>query len=661
MSGIAGILRFDSAPIEEHLLRRMTAALTFPGDDGSDVQVFGRAGFGHVALHTTPQSIHEHQPLSLDEQVWITADVCLDNRPDLLRQLTAQGRGVSPDSGDAELILHAYAVWGDDCARHLIGIFAFAIWDSRRGRLLIARDPVGIKRVYFYEQPDGVIFASEIRGILAALNQPPPLNETYLQEFLAGIDPNRFYETVYQGITPVKPTHQILVDDRAREVAYYDWDAIAETRYKTDDEYVEHFSELFRDVLTAQTRSATPVVVETSGGTDSSGIAAMLKHIDETDGLDVPGILLHPRISKQHANVTRQEFLDLILKRCEPWPARYMNVDSEWALKDGNLMPLFDEPPVGKVIALEYEAMRDMRSQGSKVALSGTGGDEVLMGEGYFMPELFRIVPLRHWRREWRPFGKYAGRKRALFYGILVPLLTRLIGLRGLCDLDRQFPYQFLSYRRGEIPPWLNMKLPVCDERQNFNSRFMFSQTKMRLILKSILLNGLEQVALIDMGRLEKAAGIERRYPYLDRRIIDFVMSLPSEMLLRDFDDKWIFRQAMRGLVPEAIRVRPSSGTFHPLVDLGWQQKEKSVIESLLASSQLSRYGWVQGDVVAQEWHAYWNNQPRRSLWTLGIWLNVELWLREWQGLSIPVGEEATPKEKTHGNDERPQHSGGTG
>lgn len=632
MSGIAGILQRDGAPVDSAALARMVAVLARHGVDRHAVEIRGQIGLGHALLATTPEAAHEYQPVSLAGQVWLTADVRLDNRADLLRSLTAHGQVIDPACADPELILRAYAVWGDDFVRHLIGDFAFALWDEGRRRLLCARDPLGIRPLYYLEQPHQLIFSSEIRAILAALDQPLPLNEAYMLDFLAGSDQTWALETVYRGIFPVKPTHLLSVDPHIRQQVYYDWDAVPDTRYKTDDEYIEHFRALYQQVLLDHTRSATPVAVEVSGGLDSSANAAMLKHLEESGRLDGRTIVPYSLYSERFPNINVRKYLDQIIERCQPWDFHLINPDSLWGLKDRNLPQLCDQPALTSLVALELNAMQQARALGCRVVLSGTGGDELLLGEGYYVPELFAIIPTRRWRSEWAQFRRTAGRKQTLFYGVMVHAVRRLISLRGICTLDRLMPGVWLSHRRGMTPDWIDAAAPSCKSQLEFNSKFMFSRAKIRLLLKSILSSGLEQTALVQMGWLAQAAGVERRHPYLDRRMVDFAMSLPGDYILRGGQDRWLLRQAVRGILPEAIRSRPSSGTYQPLVELGWKDIERSAIESAIADSVICQRGWVRHDQLRAAWSQYLAGQVVEHLWAFNAWLNAELWIREWQG-----------------------------
>ena len=157
MSGIVGILNRDGAPVDRKLLGEMTGFLAFRGPDTQEMWIDGPIGFGHTLLRTTWESGREKQPCTLEGQVWITADVRIDAREDLIRELEAAGRRPAKDATDPELILHAYHAWNEQCLDHFLGDFSFAIWDARTQRLFCARDHFGIK-LFYYSQAGGEFY-----------------------------------------------------------------------------------------------------------------------------------------------------------------------------------------------------------------------------------------------------------------------------------------------------------------------------------------------------------------------------------------------------------------------------------------------------------------------------------------------------------------------
>jgi asparagine synthase (glutamine-hydrolysing) len=163
MSGIVGIVHFDGAPVDRHLLGQMTASMAFRGPDTQEIWIDGHVGFGHTLLKTTDESEHERQPFTLYGKVWIVADARVDARRELVPQLRANGHeDLSPDATDVELILRAYQTWGENCVEHLLGDFAFAIWDGSKQRLFCARDHLGVKPFFYAHLGQKLIFSNTL-------------------------------------------------------------------------------------------------------------------------------------------------------------------------------------------------------------------------------------------------------------------------------------------------------------------------------------------------------------------------------------------------------------------------------------------------------------------------------------------------------------------
>src|SRR5436309_10916945 len=192
MSGIVGIVNFDGAPVDRALLRGMTDFMTFRGPDEQQVWVDGNVGFGHTLLRTTFESEHEHQPFTLDGRTWIVADARVDAQADLIAKLAARGEEVKRGVTDVELLLRAYHAWDEDCVDHLLGDFAFAIWDGLRRRLFCARDHLGVKPFFYAHLGQTVIFSNTLDCVRQHPAVSDTLNDTVIADFLLfGVNQNR--------------------------------------------------------------------------------------------------------------------------------------------------------------------------------------------------------------------------------------------------------------------------------------------------------------------------------------------------------------------------------------------------------------------------------------------------------------------------------------
>jgi asparagine synthase (glutamine-hydrolysing) len=184
MSGIIGILSIDGAPVSSQLMRRAAEFMAIRGPDKQETWIDGGSGFVHAMLRTTDEALHERQPLSLDSQVWIVADARVDGRGDLVRRLEAANRSYLKNATDVELILHAYYAWGEDCVNHLIGDFAFTVWDKRKQSLFCARDHFGVKPFYYARAGNYLIVSNTLDCIRLHPSVSDRLNDQSVGDFL---------------------------------------------------------------------------------------------------------------------------------------------------------------------------------------------------------------------------------------------------------------------------------------------------------------------------------------------------------------------------------------------------------------------------------------------------------------------------------------------
>src|SRR5437899_3351224 len=238
MSAIAGIVRLDGAPADPANLERMLERLAHRGPDGHGSHIADSCGLGHRMLWTTPESLHERLPLmNPTGDLTLTADARIDNRDELCSLLSAPSTVT-----DADLILQAYARWGERCPEHLLGDFAFALWDARRGLLFCARDHFGVKPLYYHHRPGRLFaFASDITRLLVLSDVPRRLNETRVADYLVPLLEDKEI-TFYEEIVRLPPAHRMTVDrEGIRRQEYWSLDPEREIRLGADDEIAATF------------------------------------------------------------------------------------------------------------------------------------------------------------------------------------------------------------------------------------------------------------------------------------------------------------------------------------------------------------------------------------------------------------------------------------
>ncbi|HKW34892.1 MAG TPA: asparagine synthase-related protein, partial [Candidatus Acidoferrum sp.] len=279
MSGFVCVMHGDIAPVERALLQSLTDFLSFRGPDAQNTWMDHSIGMGHALLRTTYESKNEKQPLGLEERYWIVADARLDAREELISELQSAERPALSSAPDCELILQAYAAWGEACIDHLRGDFSFAVWNKEHKKLFCARDHFGIKPFY-YAQLERIFLCS---NTLNCLRLHPrvggKLNDAVIGDFLLfGLNyDNR--TTIFEDIQRLPPAHTLTVTSRSIQIKRY-WvpPTDGRIRYSGPKEYVEHFTSIFESAVADRLRTDRAGVL-LSGGLDSSSVAAVAEEV----------------------------------------------------------------------------------------------------------------------------------------------------------------------------------------------------------------------------------------------------------------------------------------------------------------------------------------------------------------------------------------------
>lgn len=602
MSGIAGIYYRDDRQVVADDLSRMVNVLAHRGPDGSGVWSGGPIGLAHRMLWTTPESLQEELPLEADGLV-ITADARLDNRDELIHRLNLGDRlpfeiNHGSAMSDSALILAAYQQWGTDCAQRLVGDFAFAIWDANRRRLFCARDAFGVKPFYYYLGDRLFLFASEIKAILSHADAPKCIDEEQVaRHFFPVLIMIDKQGTIYQEILRLPPAHSILVTSQAAATSkYWSLDPEREIRLSSDEEYAEAFRELFVEAVSCRLRSAYPVGSTLSGGLDSSSIACAARDIFLRGGKEP----LHTFsfLFKDVPQADESQYIQAVVDQGGVRPhSVYPDTYSPFIDLDRVLWHL-DAPFYGPNYFMPWEVYRCAREHGVRVLLDGTDGDTTV---SHGMDLLASYARSQQWSRfadEARAvvqrFGhpRYAS-QRGVLYAQGVPYLTRLIRkgkllafARGVNELGRQFGVSrkklaVYSGLRPYIPEkifWiLSRRLRRKDEQAialaaiapQFARRVRLEDKIVRLLGeanalpehdRSIHLRSLNSGALPYslewLNGMASAHSIELRFPFCDRRLVEFCLALPAAQKLRQGWSRFVMRKAMQGILPEAVQWR---------------------------------------------------------------------------------------------------------
>ena len=553
MCGIAGIIRWDERPVLEHEIRGMCGAMVHRGPDDEGIYLGAGVGIGMRRLSIIDID-SGHQPVSNEDgSVWIVFNGEIYNYRDLRRELQGRGHTFRTES-DTETIVHLYEDFGPRCVEHLRGMFAFAIWDTRTRQVLLARDRLGIKPLYYAERDGELLFASELRPILQMESVDRSLSWEavgHLFTFLATPPA----QSIVAGISKLEPA-RVAVGRAGRPLAIERyWDvSFAPNESATEAELVEQLRHLLTEAVTLHQVSDVPVGAFLSGGLDSSAIVAMMaapaagRLKTFSIGFAEAGFDELP-----HARAVAAQFgtdhHDLILR---PDVVQIVE-DLTWYLDE----------PFGDTSAIPTYMVSKLASEHVKVVLSGDGGDELFAGYDKYVVEGRE----RALDRLPRPVRRLAGAVGAMMpHGMRGRRFLRHLALDGsnrYLDASTLFHTDEMPrlFRREALEqvmqynPWGSGLADLGHAGHDWLSAVQYRDLNHYLPLD----------ILTKVDRMTMAHSLEARPPLLDHRLVEFAATIPARFRLHDGTTKYLFKQAMRGILPDSIIDRPKHGFAVPL------------------------------------------------------------------------------------------------
>ncbi len=573
MSAISGVYCLDGRPVERTDIERMVASLTHRGPDGAGIWPTapnqGPVGLGHRILWTTPESLSERLPVAnrTDELV-LTADARIDNREELITALDLTDRPPQ-EIADSQLILAAYEKWGEHCPEHLLGDFAFAIWDRRRQKLFCARDPMGVKPFYYHHCPGRIfVFASEIKALFCLPDVPRQLNEVRVADHLARIFEDKVI-TFYRDILRLPAAHSLTVGRGETQLrSYWSLDLSREVRLSSDEEYAEAFREIFTETIRCRLRSDFPVGSTLSGGLDSSSIACTARKLLAVEGerrlhtfsAIFPGLpeVDLPKIDERH-------YINAVLA-IGGFEPHYVQADRLSPLADlERVLWHQDEAILAPNLYMHWALYNAARQHNVRVFLDGLDGDTTIShGLGY-LAELARTG-------RWKTLATEATALSKQSNAAFPP--RRIIWRYGFRPLIPEFAIQIWRLLRGRPrPTWVDNKAinPLLAERVGLAERARTllgngsgpARTARAMHWYS-LTSALIPYTLELADKAAAAFSLEARYPFFDRRLIEFCLALPPDQKLHQGWSRVIMRRAMAGILPEEVQWRFRKANLSP-------------------------------------------------------------------------------------------------
>ena len=588
MSGIVGLWHLDDSPCDRNPSSpffEMMAALRHRGSDARGTRIAGSMAFGCHQRWSTPEEIGERQPLVGAMGVLLVMDGRIDNRQEIIAAL-----GQTNDASDAACALAAYESWGDRFVERIQGSFALAVFDPVKRRLILARDAVGLRPLYYWTNGRLALFASEIKAILAHPEVTAAPNEDLVADCLL-LDQLPYHDdgaSFFAGIWRVLPGHIVcMTPSRTYTRRYWDFDPTARTRHRTYDDYVAQFRELLMAAVKRLTRSAYPIAVAVSGGLDSACVLSVAAHLQRSGAFAAPLLpisytpLDDPTSEENRFIALMERRLELPIKRVIPGSGGIdERLDNLWHAE----LPWFDPHWCHERSLFSYASERRVR-----VALSGLWSDQVFLALGYLV-DLFTHFSWKEIVGHLREYPNWfldvdPAYFRSRFYRELLlnltpgPVRARIQPLRTMARAPRP---------RG----WASRELKRRARRWRPAVRHpAYGSAHARNIYQFV--HRLSHQLQIEADeKIAARFGIERALPFLDRDVVSYLMSIPGEIQTRDGVPRALLRDAMRGLVPDPILARRWRDDLGPGDPMMQDAAERGALESwsrLFFSDKLAR------------------------------------------------------------------------
>ena len=600
MCGIAGILNFDGAPVDENILRKMSAIIRHRGPDDKGFYFGAEVGLASRRLSVIDLG-GGHQPMSNEDKgLWIVFNGEIYNYLELRKSLIAQGHVFKTES-DTEVILHLFEEYGVDCVHKLNGMFAFALWDERAKNLFLARDRFGIKPLYYHINDLFFCFASEVKALLQIPRVGPKVNPEAVKEYFTF--QNFLTEaTIFKDIFLLPPGSFILCNLENTIVKRCYWDPTFEYgQDMTESEWEERTQKYFEDAVGRHLNSDVPLGSFLSGGMDSGSIVAIASRkiprlMTFTAGFDMSSV------SGLEIVFDEREEAEFISNYCstEHYEMIIHHGDMAWILP--KLIWHLEEPRVGMSYQNYYVAR--LASKFVKVVLSGTGGDELFAG----YPWRYRLVSNLD---DGDDFNK-----------IYYDYWTRLIKDEESGDFfSSDFLEPIKSYSTFDI---------FLDVINNVKS--LAPVEKALYFEMKTFLHGL----LVIEDKITMANSLESRLPFLDRELVGLVLKMPYGLKFTQEVGKYIFRHAARKYLPDRITAAKKQG-FSPPDESWYRSSTMDYIRDILLSKRALEREYFNPHYIRNilEEHQSAKRNHRLLIWSL---LSFEWWNRifvdgEYKGL----------------------------
>lgn len=644
MCGIFGYFAQDGITVPERQLLDSSEIIAHRGPDGQGAVWFdarpdagGAAAFSHDRWtgERRPSVLFCHrrlaiidlsnealQPMASDEDMlWIVFNGEIYNYVELRHELQERG-AVFRTSSDTEVILKAYEAWGMDAFPRFIGMWALALLDRRSRRLVLSRDRFGVKPLYYVKTADAFAFGSEIKQLVRLPGVERRANDRVIHDFLHYEASDCGEETFFEGILRLPPGRNLIVDlddGSLRQKSYYEPLEQPVEVPRTHAEAAERFRELLKESVRIHLRADVPVGTCLSGGLDSSAIAMLMREIANEAGLSVERHAFSAEFDVPEAD---ERYYTRMSIEAAQVRSHVMQPREEDLLADLHKLVWHQDEPFGSTsIYAQWSVFRLVQQAGVKVVLDGQGADEMLGGYASTVPFflLEQMAQRRHLRalsESWH-WARLQGRPFAT--QIPYPGLKRMLSAFGSTSPAAAIEQPWIApeFAAGNVG---NSAYVEALAPQPFGADGHFGNVLHRFFFRTNL-----PALLRFEDRNSMAFSVEARVPFLDHRLVEYAFALPSHFKMRDGYTKRVLRDAMKGTLPEEIRMRARKMGFATPERLWQTGPLKPLIESAIADPKLERY--IDRRAAMAHFERICAGQSFSfAPWR---WLNLSLWMKE--------------------------------
>lgn len=632
MSGIAAVCQRKNASFNPAQLDAMIQQMSHRGPDGRGSWSQGKMGLASCLLRVTPEA-HFEEPVTANDEgslhlVW---DGRIDNREELLSALSSDHPA---KVSDPTIFLESYRQWGTDCLKQMIGEFAFVLWDDKQQVLFAGRDRIGVKPLYYTTSDQAFYFSSEVKPLFEALGRMPQPEDEIIFSFLAYANfyPQDHHRTFFKEIQRLAPGHFLLIKDDKLEISrYWSLDPKRILQFSSEEDYSREFRKIFKKAVKCRLRAANPTALFLSGGLDSSAIAGIASEDEPNLKSRLQAVNIYSddpesderSFAREIAAQTGIRLHELFSRTHDPLKNLGQTLwDAEF--------PILDISP-------NREPYEFIQERGMKAVLSGVGGDQLMDEDGFPADLIARGRFLKLWRTLFR-FAKCYKASPLLFIRESLPLLVP----QWLKNLRRRI-------FKNTPPLWLNHGASGFSEfkRRLFNPgpRLPFHSFVQENSWQNVMDPYMTFKLEID-DRIYARHGLEIRYPFLDSRLVEFVLALPWPLRAKG-ERKWILRQSLKSLLPARVFERKGKGGFTNEMDEVLQSICRLPLLDLLANQRNQIFAYWHPAGAEKLVKKYLNGQ-KDLRWHVWFLIAMDQWLQQFNPGVFNEKRQAREETKIH-------------